>query len=70
MNTQAQAVAFLAADLSSKYALVEGLTKSCALAPSGSAKSLKVTEEQVAIAEVRLGLFSTSFFLYALTPFA
>jgi len=56
MNTQAQAIDFLTTDLSTKYALVENLTKSWALAPSGSAEPLNVTEEQVAIAKVRPSL--------------
>ncbi|KAJ8426990.1 hypothetical protein Cgig2_033848 [Carnegiea gigantea] len=51
VNTQGQAADFLVADSSAKYALLVNLTKSCALAPSGSAEPLKVTEQQVAITE-------------------
>jgi len=68
INTQTQAVDVLAADLSVKYALVEGLTKSLALVPSGSVELLQVTEEQVVITEVRLSLLllssSSLLFLY------
>jgi len=69
VSTLAQAVDFLAADLSARYALVEGLIKSWALDPSGSMELSKVTEEQVAIAEIKPNLFSTSFFLVAFSFF-
>ena len=66
MNTQLQPIDLLAVDLSAKYAFVEELTKSWALALFGSAEPSKVTKEQVAIAEVKPNLFSTSFFLTAI----
>ena len=61
VNTRAQAVDFLATNLSTKYALVEGLTKSWALAPFGLAEPLKITEERVAIDEVRPSLLLLPF---------
>ena len=72
VNTQAQFVDFLVVYLPAKYALVEGLTKSWVLTPSGSGVPLKVIDEQVAIVEVRpslsLLLFSLLFLLSLANP--
>ena len=71
MNTMAQVVDFLGADLPAKSTLVDRLAQSWDLAPSGSPEPPKVIEQHVAIAEVRLRLpllifFFLFFFLFIL----